>query len=223
MEQRSILSDRRGGPGRLDRQWLVERFAGAVRAGTALSSRPAGGIRGDHELNPQTDPPPDLIPAAVLIPIVDREAGLSVLLTRRTDHLANHAGQVSFPGGHVEPGDHTPEDAALRETEEEIGLDRRHVTLLGRLDDYVTRTGFKVTPVVSVVDPPFELEPDASEVAMVFEVPLPFLLDPANHLRSSRIFKGHRRYYYAMHWGQHEIWGATAGMVINLQQFLTTS
>ncbi len=144
-----------------------------------------------------------------------------MLLTQRTDHLANHAGQVSFPGGHVEPDDRSPEDAALRETEEEIGLDRRHVTLLGRLDDYVTRTGFKVTPVVAVVDPPFDLEPDAGEVETIFEVPLPFLLNPANHQRSSRMFKGHRSFYYAMHWDQHEIWGATAGMVINLHAFLT--
>lgn len=144
-----------------------------------------------------------------------------MLLTRRTEYLANHAGQVSFPGGHVEPDDLTPEDAALRETEEEIGLGRRHVTLLGRLDDYVTRTGFMVTPVVSVVDPPFDLNPDAGEVESVFEVPLPFLLDPANHQRSSRLFKGHRRYYYTISWGQHEIWGATAGMMINLHHFLT--
>ena len=218
MEQRSILSDGHGGPGRLDRRRLVERFAGGGRPETNASSRPAGG---DHDLNPGVRPPPFLTPAAVLIPIVDREGDLSVLLTRRTEHLANHAGQVSFPGGHVEPGDLTPEDAALRETEEEIGLDRRHVTLLGRLDDYVTRTGFKVTPVVSVVDPPFDLDPDAGEVETVFEVPLPFLLDPANHQRSSRLFKGHRRHYYTLRWGDHEIWGATAGVVINLHAFLS--
>jgi 8-oxo-dGTP pyrophosphatase MutT (NUDIX family) len=178
-------------------------------------------VRGDHDLNPESVAPTALIPAAVLIPIVDRRPDLTVVLTRRTDHLANHAGQVSFPGGHVEPGDRTPEDAALRETEEEIGLDRRHVTVLGRLDDYITRTGFKVTPVVSVVDPPFELDPDAGEVEEVFEVPLAFLLDPANHQRSSRMFDGQRRHYYAMRWGRHEIWGATAGMVINLHEFLT--
>ena len=218
MEQRSILSDRHGGPGRLDRGWLVERFAGVERPETAVSSSPA---RGDHDLNPGTRPPTPLTPAAVLIPIVDRRPDLTVLLTRRTDHLSNHGGQISFPGGHVEPDDRTPEDAALRETEEEIGLDRRHVTLLGRLDEYVTRTGFKVTPVVSVVDPPFELDPDAGEVEEVFEVPLPFLLDPANHQRSSHLIKGQRRFYYAMRWGQHEIWGATAGMVINLHEFLT--
>lgn len=218
MEQRSILSDGHGGPGRLDRRRLVERFANADRPETNISSRPVGG---DHDLNPGIHPPPPLIPAAVLIAIVDRGGELSVLLTRRTEHLANHAGQVSFPGGHVEPDDLTPENAALRETEEEIGLSRRHVTLLGRLGDYITRTGFKVTPVVAVVDPPFDLNPDAGEVETVFEVPLPFLLDPANHQRSSRLFKGHRRYYYTMSWGQHEIWGATAGMMINLHYFLT--
>ena len=217
MEQRRILSDWHDGPGRLNRRRLAARFVDAVQADTNVSSRPAGG---DHDLNPGLRPPQTLIPAAVLIPIVDRGGELSVLLTRRTEHLANHAGQISFPGGHVEPGDNTPEDAALRETEEEIGLDRRHVTLLGRLDDYVTRTGFKVTPVVSTVDPPFDLNPDPGEVESVFEVPLTFLLDPATHQRTSRMFKGHRRYYYTMTWGQHEIWGATAGMLVNLYQFL---
>lgn len=216
MEQRSILPDWNGEPGRLDRRWLIERFA-AERREPAVDSRP---VRGDHDLNPEIPPPTPLTPAAVLIPIVDRRPDLTVLLTRRTDHLANHAGQISFPGGHVEPGDHSPEDAALRETEEEIGLDRRHVTILGRLDEYVTRTGFKVTPVVSVVDPPFDLEPDAGEVEAIFEVPLPFLLDPANHQRLSRMAKGGRRFYYSMTWGQHDIWGATAGMVINLHEFL---
>lgn len=217
MEQRRILSDWNDGIGRLDRRRLVELFAGAERGEGNLFSPPAGG---DHALNPGLRPPRALTPAAVLIAIVDRGGDLSVLLTRRTEHLANHAGQISFPGGHVEPGDDTPEDAALRETEEEIGLDRRHVTLLGRLDDYVTRTGFQVTPVVAMVDAPFDLNPDPGEVEQVFEVPLPFLLDPANHQRTSRMFKGHRRFYYTIRWGQHEIWGATAGMVVNLHDFV---
>jgi len=217
MEQRGILSDGHSGPGRLERRQLVEQFANVDRPETNISSRSVGG---DHDLNPGIHPPPPLTLAAVLIAIVDRGGQLSVLLTLRTKHLANHAGQVSFPGGRVESDDLTPEDAALRETEEEIGLSRHHVTLLGRLDDYVTRTGFKVTPVVAMVDPPFGLNPDTDEVETVFEVPLSFLLDPANHQRSSCLLKGHRRYYYTMSWGQHEIWGATAGMMINLHHFL---
>ena len=144
-----------------------------------------------------------------------------MLLTQRTDHLANHAGQVSFRAATWSPTTAHPRTRRSGKPKKRSALDRRHVTLLGRLDDYVTRTGFKVTPVVAVVDPPFDLEPDAGEVETIFEVPLPFLLNPANHQRSSRMFKGHRSFYYAMHWDQHEIWGATAGMVINLHAFLT--
>jgi 8-oxo-dGTP pyrophosphatase MutT (NUDIX family) len=163
-------------------------------------------------------PAATLIPAAVLVPVVNRPAGLTALLTRRTEHLAYHAGQISFPGGHMEPGDARPEDAALRETEEEIGLHRRHVEVIGRLDRYLTRTGFDVTPVVAVVEPPFDLAPDPHEVAEVFEVPLDFLLDPRNHQRHSRQYEGRERHFYAMPYGAYYIWGATAGMLRNLYE-----
>jgi len=178
--------------------------------------------RGDHNLNPGTYPEdrPVLTPAAVLVPLVNREDGLTVLLTERTEHLANHAGQVSFPGGHAEEGE-TPEETALRETEEEVGLEQDKIAVLGRLDNYVTRTGFMVTPVVGLVELPFEVNPDPNEVAEVFEVPLDFFLDPVNHQRHSYFYQGKDRYFYAMPYEGHYIWGATAGMLVNLYQFLS--
>ena len=177
--------------------------------------------RGDHDLNPGTRPPDPLTPAAVLVPIVVRHGGPTVLFTQRTAHLEHHAGQVSFPGGHQEPEDASPNETALRETEEEVGLDRRHVAIVGRLDQYVTRTGFTVTPLVGLVTPPFRMSPDADEVAEVFEVPLDFLLDPANHKREHRLHKGARREFFAMPYGDYYIWGATAGMLMNLYDVLS--
>lgn len=180
-----------------------------------------GDRRGDHDLNPGWLPangqdPASLRPAAVLAPIVERPEGLTVLLTRRTDHLANHPGQISFPGGRMEPEDASPEDTALRETEEEIGLGRRHVELVGRLDTYITRTGFEITPIVGMVTPPFDLVPDPDEVAEIFEVPLAFLCDPRNRERHSREVFGRTRNFYALPYGDYYIWGATAGMLVNL-------
>jgi len=153
--------------------------------------------------------------------LVLREPGLTVLLTQRTAHLANHAGQISFPGGRMEEEDTDAIETALRETEEEIGLDRRHVELLGFLDPYVTITGFLVTPVVGLVTPPFELTLDSFEVAEAFEVPLAFLLDRANHQRHFRTTpQGQKRYYWAMPFEERYIWGATAGMLVNLSEVL---
>ena len=183
-----------------------------------LSGRPAP--RGDHDLNPGMGVKSDLRPAAVLVPIVARDPSPTVLFTLRTANLAHHAGQISFPGGHMEADDTRPEEAALRETEEEVGLHRRHIRVIGRLDRYVTRTGFDVTPVVGLLTPPFALAPDPTEVADVFEVPLEFLLDPANHQRHSRTVESELRHYYAMRWRDHYIWGATAGMLMNLYEFL---
>ena len=178
--------------------------------------------RGDHDLNPDFfDPEMALTPAAVLVPIVARHDGLTVLLTRRTDHLHDHAGQVSFPGGRLDPGDRDAEAAALRETEEEIGLDRRHVRTVGRLDTYVTRTGFEVMPLVGLVRPPFELALDSFEVAEAFEVPLAFLLHPDSCERHSRTYQGRAREFYAFPYRDHYIWGATAGMLVNLAEVLT--
>lgn len=176
--------------------------------------------RGDHDLNPGLRPAHQLRPAAVLIGLVERAEGLQVLFTRRTDHLQHHPGQISFPGGHVEAGDRDAQAAALRETHEEIGVAPERIEVLGRLDDYVTRTGFHVTPVVGLIRPPFDLIPDPHEVAEVFEVPLDFFLDPANHLRHTRDYQGAPRSFYAMPYGDYYIWGATAGMLVNLYQTL---
>lgn len=168
--------------------------------------RKAGGIR----------------PAAVLVPVVNRREALTVLFTRRTAHLHDHAGQISFPGGRAEDGE-IPLDTALRETAEEIGLTRDRVEVLGHLSDYTTVTGYRVTPVVGLIQPPFDLAPDDFEVAEVFEVPLAFLLDPANHQRNQLIHDGLERHYYAMPYGTYYIWGATAGMLMNFYAYLTAS
>jgi 8-oxo-dGTP pyrophosphatase MutT (NUDIX family) len=165
---------------------------------------------------------PRMTAASVLIPLVLRPEGLTMLLTQRTAHLTDHAGQISFPGGRAEDYDASPVDTALRETEEEIGLDRKHVEILGALPDYVTGTGYRVTPVVGLVLPPFALQPDENEVAEIFEVPLAFLMDAANHRRLSfELPEGAgRRSFYAMPYERFFIWGATAGMLRNLFHFL---
>ena len=151
---------------------------------------------GDHDLDavPRSESP--LTPAAVLVPLVARPAGFQVLLTQRTDHLHDHAGQVSFPGGRREHTDAGSVETALRETREEIGLDEDFIEVVGLLDDYETGTGFRVTPVVSFVSEGFTLALDSFEVAEVFEVPLDYLFDPANHQKRSRDFNGRRRSYY---------------------------
>lgn len=174
-------------------------------------------IRGDHDLNPGERPPDKpLRPAAVLVPIVDRPDGMTVLLTKRTEHLNDHAGQVSFPGGRAEPEDPDAIATALREAEEEIGLARDFVEILGRLDTYITGTGYSVTPVVGIVRPGFTLTIDPFEVAEAFEVPLTFLLDARNHERHSRDYRGTTRHFWAMPYNDYYIWGATAGMLRNL-------
>jgi 8-oxo-dGTP pyrophosphatase MutT (NUDIX family) len=158
--------------------------------------------------------------AAVLIPIVAHPQGLTVLFTQRTTHLKSHAGQVSFPGGRAEPGDASAEFTALREAEEEIGLPADKVEILGRLPDYRTRTGYRVTPVVGLLEPPLELAPDAREVAEVFEVPLDFLLDARNQQRRTREFQGQTVAFYVFEYQERTIWGATAGMLVNLYRML---
>ena len=179
--------------------------------------------RGDHDHQPQPITPPDeraAIAAAVLIGIVPRPAGPTVLLTQRAATLRSHSSQVAFPGGRVDAVDGSPVITALRETEEEIGLPRSRVQTLGFLDAYLTGTGYRIVPVVALVEPPFSLVLNAHEVDDAFEAPLSFLLDPANHRREGREWQGIHRTFYAMPFGDRYIWGATAGMIRNLYERL---
>ena len=174
---------------------------------------------GDHQLN-HLPMNASARPAAVLVPLVAHASGLTVLLTRRAAAMREHSGQIAFPGGKIDTEDGSPLAAALREAEEEIGLNRRHIELLGYLDAYQTGTGFRIQPVVALVTPPFTLALHAGEVEAAFEVPLMFLMDAANHQRHSRKFSGHERFFYAMPWGEHFLWGATAGILRNLYERL---
>ena len=158
--------------------------------------------------------------AAVLVPLVNRSGRVQVLFTQRTPHLDDHASQISFPGGRVEPGDADRNETALRETEEEIGLARAAVTLLGRLPDYEIPSGFRITPLVGWVEPPFTLKPDPFEVAEVFEAPLEHFLDAANYQRREFHFRGRHRHYMAIPYEGRYIWGATAGMLYCLCRML---
>jgi 8-oxo-dGTP pyrophosphatase MutT (NUDIX family) len=199
------------------------------RAGSTLLAAPNDALfdprtgralgRSDWDLDPELkadlaamDPPR---PAAVLVPIVLRDE-LTVLLTQRTETLAKHPGQIAFPGGRIDDTDTDARAAALREAREEIGLDDGHVETIGYLDGYRTGTGFHVTPVVALIKPGFALTLAPGEVADAFEVPLRFLMSDANHQRHERDWRGRRRTYWAMPYGERYIWGATAGMLKNL-------
>src|SRR5712672_167125 len=186
-----------------DELWLRSRFAES-RNLEPVTEGDGHLWRSDREIRP----------AAVLVPVVKPEHVLTILFTRRTAHLNDHAGQISFPGGRSEPGDADAAETALREAAEEVGVAPAQVEVLGELPKYVTVTGYRVTPLV-------ELRLDEFEVAEVFEVPLEFLLDPANHQRNSVLYEGRERRYYAVPYGQYYIWGATAGMLMNLVSFLT--
>ena len=214
----------------LNRDWVIGRFlqlgrpgrrgfGGTADAAEAAALREA--TRGDHDLNPGMTPPSTALrPAAVLVPLVDRPEGMSVLLTQRTPHLTAHAGQISFPGGRIEEGDADAIEAALRETEEEVGLTREHVRVIGRLDTYVTGTGFEITPVVGIIRVPFPLVIDPFEVAEAFEVPLSFVVNPRNHRRTTREFEHRTRVFFVLPYEGRNIWGATAGMLVNLAEVL---
>jgi 8-oxo-dGTP pyrophosphatase MutT (NUDIX family) len=188
----------------LTADWLRQRFA-VARSPALRSEFP------DAE---------QLIPAAVLVPIVLRPTALTVLLTQRTAHLRDHAGQVSFPGGRCEPDDATATATALREAQEEIGLVPAQVEILGVLDEHRTGTGFSITPVVGLVKPPLDLKLDDFEVADVFEPPLEFLLQAGNFSRHQVEYRGAMREYWAVPWQDRFIWGATAGMLVNLRELL---
>lgn len=242
MEQRSLLSDRpdqRGaGLTRADIRARLSRTRqrrdrGDVATAMQLMAEgklqphdnvtfgalPSSGIpydRGAGGINAQVK----RVPAAVLVPLIERDGAFDVLLTLRPTGMKKHAGQVAFPGGRMEPGDRDAIACALREAEEEVGLPGAGVEILGTLDPYLTITGYEVTPVVGAVAGPVTFKPDPVEVADVFEVPLAFLLDPANHRRVERDFNGMRRAYYAMPYGERYIWGATAGMILNFYELL---
>jgi 8-oxo-dGTP pyrophosphatase MutT (NUDIX family) len=172
---------------------------------------------GDHVMNPDMTVS-DYREAAVLVPVVAREDGATVILTQRTAHLPSHAGQIAFPGGKIDPSDNGPAAAALRETEEEIGLPKDRVKIVGYLDRYLSRTGFRIAPVLGRIEPGYTLALNRHEVEDVFEVPLGFLLDPANHRRASKVFIGRERYFYEIPFGDRYIWGVTAGIVRGLYE-----
>jgi 8-oxo-dGTP pyrophosphatase MutT (NUDIX family) len=192
-----------------DRDWLVNQLARALAS-------PQWQGRSEQALVE----PDNAIQAAVLVPLINRNSGITVLFTQRTTHLAEHAGQISFPGGRVEEGDASMQDTALREAEEEIGLPRSQVDILGMLPDYYIATGFRVTPVVGLIEAPFPVTLDNFEVAEIFEVPLQFFLNPANHEQHNTNSHGRLRRYYAMPYQGRFIWGATAGILYNLYQAL---
>lgn len=223
MEQGHFLSAGTPGHPRLTRDALVhaldEGCDGERRSDILTARRLAAKLGAASDFVGQPAP---LMQAAVLVPLVVRPEGLTVLLTQRTAHLHNHGGQISFPGGRLEEGDADPQAAALRETEEEIGLPRASIDVIGRLDDYATITGFHITPIVGLLTPPLALAPDDFEVAEVFEVPLTFIMDPANHQTDSRALpSGEKRWFYVIPYQQRYIWGATAGMLVNLQEVLS--
>lgn len=198
-------------PMRLTSEWVAERLRKAREsASSSVCGKPDGSLGG----------PGAPVEAAVLVPLVDRPEGVQVLLTQRTEHLYDHASQISFPGGRVEAGDRSRQDTALREAEEEIGLARQGVAVLGTLPDYVIPTGFRVTPVVGWIEPPFSLNLDPFEVAEAFEAPLGVFLDPSRYHRHSHEFNGATRRYLAMLFEGRYIWGATAGMLYSLFEAL---
>jgi 8-oxo-dGTP pyrophosphatase MutT (NUDIX family) len=195
------------------RDWLAQALA---RPAPASATNLSDGFR-----LPGREGEPTL--AAVLVPLVNRPAGLQVLLTQRSAELPDHPGQISFPGGRVEAADASLAATALREATEEVGLPPSRVSIIGRLPEYETVTGYRVTPVIGWVEPPFTLAPDPIEVADVFEVPLAFLLDPANQQRHFRMVGTRRRDYWAIPYGERYIWGATAAMLLMLDRMLRES
>jgi len=229
MEPQSLFLPGIPGGGRgLDRAALARSLAagrgrgqGSDMAVAGTIARLLGGEAAAQFQAERAHPPERQRPAAVLLPIVDHaDAPPGVMLTQRASHLAHHPGQISFPGGRMDPGEIDPIQTALREAREEVALPADRVQVVGRLDDYVTVTGFRVTPIVGVVTPPVTLVPDPTEVDAVFEVPLAFLMDPTNHRHAVRDVGGRRRPHFAIPYGDYYIWGATAGILVNLSEVL---
>ena len=189
-----------------------------LSSGLPVSKPPLGS---DFSLNGVIPTPTSFRPAAVLVPLVRHAAGMTVLLTQRTEDMPSHAGQIAFPGGRKQTEDADAKATALRETEEEVGLSRTFVQVIGAVDPYRTGTGYEITPVVGIVTPGFTIHADPREVADVFEVPLSHFLDAQNHRIDSRVYQGRERRFYAMPYGDRYIWGATAGMLKNLHFVLT--
>lgn len=205
------------------RDHLLDRAAGRLRREPPGFLEPRCDLKGDHALNPETwGALPTAQPrnAAVLVPVVEHEDGPAVLLTERASGLRNHSGQIAFPGGRMDPEDPTAVHTALREAEEEIGLPRAFVRPLGYLDAYLSSSNYFVLPVVALVAPGAPLLPNPEEVADVFEVPLAFLMDEANHELHAREWRGMIRQYYAMPFGRRYIWGVTAGILRNMYERL---
>jgi len=161
-----------------------------------------------------------LIPAAVLVALINRPGGMTVLLTKRTEHLSSHAGQISFPGGRTDDSDRDARHTALRETEEEVGLGPESIEVVGQLDNYIVGTGYLVTPIIGIIEPPVDYNAHDHEVAEIFEPPLKFLMDPVNMKRHSREVNDVTRNFFAVTWKDYYIWGATAGMLRNLSEII---
>ena len=174
----------------------------------------------DDQRNPFVSGDKPLRSAAVLVPLVNRQGEITVLLTKRSEHLSKHPGQISFPGGRVDDADTGPTHTALRETEEEIGLGRHQIDIVGQLDDYIVGTGYLVSPIVGFIEPPFTVVPQEEEVAEIFEAPLSFVTHPENFERYTRQFDQGIRSFFAVQWNDYFIWGATAGMLRDLSQRL---
>ena len=196
---------------------LTERLTAALAKGAGSHMILLTGDQHDGDLTGADT----LLPAAVLIAVTDR-ADPGVILTQRTDTMSRHPGQIAFPGGRIDPGEDVV-TAALREAEEEIALPRGRVWVIGEADSYRTVTGFQVTPVIGVIPPDLVFTPSEAEVASVFEVPLSFLLDTANHVEATLEWQGHDRHYYEIMWNERRIWGATAAMIVNLARRLRWS
>ncbi len=196
---------------------LTERLAAALAKGAGSHMILLTGDQHDGDLTAADT----LLPAAVLIAVTDR-ADPGVILTQRTDTMSRHPGQIAFPGGRIDPGEDVV-TAALREAEEEIALPRDRVQVIGEADSYRTVTGFQVTPVIGIIPPDLIFTPSEAEVASVFEVPLAFLLDEANHVEATLEWQGHDRHYYEILWNDRRIWGATAAMIVNLARRLRWS